>query len=76
MLFGLAGVAFCIYSIGMISDKNLEGGLPILISNIFCVIVAIITLIMKFRNMHRAKKEHLTELQYWEKYHKKQEEIK
>jgi hypothetical protein len=26
--------------------------------------------------MHLAKKEHLTELQYWERHHKKNEEIK
>jgi hypothetical protein len=48
----------------MILDKNLEGGLPTLISNIFCVVIATITLVLKFKNMHLAKKEHLTELQY------------
>jgi uncharacterized protein with PQ loop repeat len=68
---------FVIYGIGMAAEaSNLSGGLPIVISNAFCVAIAVVTLVIKFKNMSRAKKEHLTEFQYWEKHYKKNEEIK
>jgi uncharacterized protein with PQ loop repeat len=64
IIFTFACIMFTIYGGGMCSDHNLGGGLPVLISNAFCIVIAIITLIIKFKNMHRAKKADQTELQY------------
>jgi hypothetical protein len=38
-------------------------------------VIANITLVIKFVNMHNAKKAGLTELQYWKSRQKKSEEI-
>jgi uncharacterized protein with PQ loop repeat len=64
IIFALACLTFVVYGAGMSADGNLMGGLPVLISNIFCLVIANITLVIKFVNMHNAKKAGLTELQY------------
>jgi hypothetical protein len=38
-------------------------------------VIAIITLIIKFKNMHRAKKADQTELQYWKSHYQKEEKV-
>jgi hypothetical protein len=57
-----------IYGIGTVLDTTVDAhlafGLPVLISNAFCVAIAVITLVIKFKNMSLARKEHMTELKY------------
>jgi uncharacterized protein with PQ loop repeat len=76
LIFVLACTCFCIYGLGIAldkhSDNHLENGLPILISNVLCVLFACITLIYKFNNLKNAKASNLTELEYWKKHHEKQ----
>ncbi|MDR0674921.1 MAG: hypothetical protein LBF36_01480 [Mycoplasmataceae bacterium] len=71
IIFTLACIMFAIYGGGMCGDNNLGGGLPVLISNIFCILIAIVTLTIKFTNLRKAKKARLTELQYWETHQSK-----
>jgi uncharacterized protein with PQ loop repeat len=64
IIFAFACLMFMIYGFGMVADHNLSGGLPTAISNLFCVGIAVFTLVIKFRNRSRAKRENMTELQY------------
>ncbi|GHU47893.1 hypothetical protein FACS1894218_3350 [Bacilli bacterium] len=71
LIFTTACIFFAIYGLGIVIDANfgslydrLSGGLPTMIANIFCVLIAIITLSIKFINMGKSKKEGLTELKY------------
>jgi MtN3 and saliva related transmembrane protein len=64
LIFTFACIMFAIYGAGMIADNYLGGGLPVLLSNTFCIVIAVITLVIKFMNMRRAKKAGQTELQY------------
>jgi uncharacterized protein with PQ loop repeat len=66
IIFVFACICFTIYGLGMTLDDNLSGGLPTLISNCFCVIIGMITLVIKLNNMRKAKAAHMTELQYSE----------
>jgi uncharacterized protein with PQ loop repeat len=74
IIFTFACIMFSIYGFGMTLDDNLIGGLPVLLSNLLCVAIAIVTLCIKFKNISRAKKTGLTELKYWEQHHKKTSE--
>jgi uncharacterized protein with PQ loop repeat len=68
IIFIFACSMFSIYGLGMILDHSLKdglaSGLPLMISNLFCVCTAAFTLFMKCRNMIRAKRAGLTELEY------------
>jgi uncharacterized protein with PQ loop repeat len=64
LIFVFSCTCFAIYGGGMTFDNNLSGGLPTMISNIFCVTIACITLVYKFKNMKKAKQNNMTELQY------------
>jgi MtN3 and saliva related transmembrane protein len=71
LIFVFACLMFLIYGLGMTIDRNYEGGLPILISNLLCVVIGIITLTIKLRNIYYAKKNNLTEEKYWETHYKR-----
>jgi uncharacterized protein with PQ loop repeat len=64
IIFVASCICFSIYGLGMALDNNLLGGLPTLISNCFCVVIGMITLVIKFCNMHKARKAHMTEIEY------------
>jgi uncharacterized protein with PQ loop repeat len=64
IIFVFACICFTTYGLGMTLDNNLSGGLPTLISNCFCVIIGMITLVIKLNNMRKARAAHMTELQY------------
>jgi uncharacterized protein with PQ loop repeat len=64
IIFTFACIMFSVYGLGMTIDKNISGGLPTMVSNLFCVAIAITTLIIKFKNLSRAKKAGMTELRY------------
>jgi uncharacterized protein with PQ loop repeat len=64
LIFTFACIMFVIYGLGMTINGNLSGGLPILISNAFCVAIAVVTLSIKFKNIRIAKKANMTESAY------------
>jgi uncharacterized protein with PQ loop repeat len=64
IIFAFACLMFSIYGLGMVIDHNLGGGLPTMISNILCEAIAMVTLVIKFKNMRLAKHAHLTEQEY------------
>lgn len=68
LIFTFACTCFAIYGLGMTINGIYSGGLPTMISNIFCVIIACVTLTYKFNNLRKAKQNNLTEFQYWEKF--------
>ncbi|MDR2369068.1 MAG: hypothetical protein LBD63_00365 [Mycoplasmataceae bacterium] len=76
IIFTFACILFAIYGGGMTADHNLSGGLPVLLSNAFCIVIAVITLVFKFINIRHAKKAGLSELQYWKDHHQKETENK
>jgi uncharacterized protein with PQ loop repeat len=64
IIFVISCICFSVYGLGMTLDNNLSGGLPTLISNCFCVAIGVITLCIKFYNTYKAKKAHMTEIEY------------
>lgn len=57
---------FFLQGIGMIFDKNFNGGLPLLLANLFSGLVSTIILVIKCNNMIKATALNITEKKYCE----------
>lgn len=71
IIFTIACICFSIYGFGIVLANNLKGGLPVLLANALCVIIACVTLTYKIINLKKAKSNNMTEMEYWKEHYEK-----